>query len=75
MVAVGIIFCYLLGLAVLLIISRKYSLAELIGYSFLIGMGIETFFMFFLDIAGIKFSQGVLIGLNGLEEIQLSATA
>ncbi len=64
MVAAAIILCYLLGLAVLLTISRKYSLAELIGYSFLIGMGIETFFMFFLDIAGIKFSQGVLIGLN-----------
>ena len=64
MEAVGISLCYLLGLAVLLTISRKYSIAELIGYSFLIGMGIETFFLFFLDVVGIKFSQEILIGLN-----------
>jgi hypothetical protein len=64
MTIVAILLCYLLGLAVLLIISRKYSLTELIGYSFLIGIGIETFFLFFLDIIGIKYSEGVLIGMN-----------
>ncbi len=60
----AIILCYLTGLAVLLLISRKYSIAELFGYSFLIGIGMETFFLFFLDVIGIKFSQGILIGLN-----------
>src|SRR5687767_2993832 len=64
MVAIGLILCYLLGLAVLLAISRKYSLAELIGYSFLIGIGLETVFLFLLDTIGIKYSQGLLIGLN-----------
>jgi hypothetical protein len=64
MVVLALILCYLLGLAVLLMISRRYSIAELVGYSFLIGIGLETFFLFLLDIVGIKFSQGVLIGLN-----------
>ncbi len=64
MLTVGIILCYLLGLSLLLVISRKYSLPELVGYSFLIGIGLETFFLFFLDIAGVHYSQGVLIGLN-----------
>jgi hypothetical protein len=64
MLAVGIILCYLLGLSLMYAVGRKYSLAELVGYSFLIGMGLETFFLFFLDIAGIQYSQGVLIGLN-----------
>ena len=64
MLTVGIILCYLLGLSIMLVISRKYSLAEVVGYSFLIGMGIETFFLFFLDLVGVKYSSGVLIGLN-----------
>ncbi len=34
------------------------------GYSFLIGIGFETVFLFLLDIVGIKFSAGVLSGLN-----------
>lgn len=48
----------------MLLINRKYLLAELIGYSFLIGIGIETVFMFLLDLLGIQFSQGILTGLN-----------
>jgi len=61
---VGLTLCYLLGFSILLLISRKYSLAEIFGYSFLLGIGVETFFLFFLDIAGIKYSQGVLIAVN-----------
>lgn len=64
MLLLGIILCYLLGLSILLLISRKYSLAELAGYSFLMGMGFETFFMFLLDIVGVKYSPSVLIGVN-----------
>ncbi len=64
MLTVGILLCYLLGLSLMLTISRKYTLTEVIGYSFLIGMGVETFFLFFLDVAGVQYSQGVLIGLN-----------
>lgn len=65
MLTLGIILCYLLGLSVMLLISRKYTLPELVGYSFLLGMGIETFLLFLLDIVGVKYSPGVLIGLNG----------
>lgn len=64
MLTLGIVLCYLLGLSVLLLISRKYSWAELVGFSFLMGMGIETFFMFFLDIIGIRYYPTVLIGIN-----------
>lgn len=64
MLALGIILCYLSGLSVMLLINRKYLLAELIGYSFLIGIGIQTVFLFLLDLVGVPYSQGVLIGLN-----------
>ncbi len=64
MLTVGIILCYLLGLSLLLAISRKFSLAEMVGYSFLIGMGVETVFLFLLDLVGVRYTQGVLIGLN-----------
>src|ERR1043165_2175962 len=64
MLTIGILLAYLLGLAVMLLISRKYSLAEVVGYSFLIGMGLETVFLFLLDIVGVQYSQGVLIGVN-----------
>src|ERR1700676_3399183 len=64
MLTIAIILCYLLGLSLLLVISRKYSLAELCGYSFLIGMMLETFFLFFLDIANVRFTRSLLIGLN-----------
>ena len=64
MLTLGIILCYLLGLSILLLISRKYSLPELVGYSFLAGIGFETVFMFLLDIIGIKYSPSVLIGVN-----------
>ena len=66
MQALGIILCYLLGLSVMLLFSRKYLLAELIGYSFLIGIGIETVFLFLLDLIGVQYSVGVLVGLNVL---------
>lgn len=64
MLTLGIILCYLLGLSVLWLISRKFSFAEIIGYSFLIGIGLESVILFLLDIAGIRFSSTVLIGIN-----------
>lgn len=64
MLAVGILLCYVLGLSILLVFSRRYTLFELVGYSFLIGIGLETFFLFLLDVFGVKYSQGILIGIN-----------
>ncbi len=64
MLTLGIILCYLLGLSLLFVISRKYTLPELVGYSFLIGMGFETFFLFLLDVLNIRYSTSVLIGVN-----------
>lgn len=60
----GIILCYLSGLSILLVISRRYSPAELIGYSFLAGIGLQTFFLFILDIAQVHYSQEILSALN-----------
>jgi hypothetical protein len=64
MLTVGIVLCYLLGLSLLFCFSRRYSLLELVGYSFLLGIGLESIFLFLLDVVGVKYSQGILIGLN-----------
>lgn len=64
MLTFAIILCYLSGLSILFAISRKYTLAELVGYSFLLGIGLETMFLFLLDVVGVHYSQGVLLGLN-----------
>jgi len=48
------------------LVSRKYTVAEAVGYSFLIGMLVETFFLFVLDVVGIQYSQSILVGLNML---------
>ncbi|HRG87760.1 MAG TPA: glycosyltransferase family 39 protein [Chitinophagales bacterium] len=66
MLTVGIILCYLLGLSLMSLVSRKYTVAEAVGYSFLIGMLVETFFLFVLDVVGIQYSQSILVGLNML---------
>lgn len=71
MLTFGIILAYLLGIAVMQLISRKYSLPEWVGFSFLIGMGLETVFLFLLDVVGVKYSAGVLIGLNLLTIVAL----
>lgn len=73
MLALGIILCYLLGLSVMLLINRKYLLAELIGYSFLIGIGLETVFLFLLDIVGVQYSIGALVGLNAVSILAINS--
>lgn len=64
MLTIAIILCYLSGASILLAISRKYTLAELVGYSFLLGIGLESVFLFLLDVVGVHYSQPVLLGLN-----------
>jgi len=64
MLILGIALCYLLGCAVLLTIDRKFSLPEIAGFSFLIGIGLETVFLFLLDVMQIHYSQLLLTGLN-----------
>ncbi len=64
MLTTGIILCYLLGLSLLWLISRKFTVTEMVGYSFLLGIGAESVFLFLLDIVGVKYSAGVLIGVN-----------
>lgn len=73
MLLLAFILCYLLGLSVLFAISRKYSLAELTGFSFLIGMGLETVFLFLLDVLNIRYSQGLILGLNVLTIAAITA--
>ena len=63
---IALALCYLLGLSILLMISTKYSVPELIGYSFLIGIGLETVFLFLLDVFQLQFSQGILLIINVL---------
>ena len=64
MLLVGILLCYLLGCSVLFAIGKKYTLPEIIGFSFLIGIGIESVFLFVLDVVQMHYSTTILIGLN-----------
>ena len=64
MLIIGIALCYLLGCSVLLKMDKKFSLAELFGFSFLIGIGLETVLLFLLDIMQVHYSQPILMGLN-----------
>lgn len=64
MLIVGIILCYLLGCSVILAINRKFTLSEIAGYSFLIGIGFETVFLFLLDIFQLQYSQLLLVAIN-----------
>lgn len=64
MLLLGLILCYALGLSVMLTFSRKYSLFEILGFGYLIGIGFETVFLFLLDVVGVKYSAGLLIGIN-----------
>ena len=64
MLTFAIILCYLLGLSILLLFSRRYTLPEMAGYSFLLGVGFETVFLFLLDVMNISYSQGLLVGIN-----------
>ncbi|MBL0310239.1 MAG: hypothetical protein IPP77_11345 [Bacteroidetes bacterium] len=64
MLTFAIILCYLLGVSLMLLISRKYTMAELVGYSFLLGIGFETVFLFLLDVLNIRYTPSLLIGVN-----------
>ena len=72
MLIVGIILCYLLGYSVLLTIDKQFELPEALGFSFLTGIGIETVFLFLLDVFQVHYSQPVLIGLNLLVIVLLT---
>src|SRR5579862_953617 len=71
---IAILFCYLLGLSILFRISRDYTLPEILGYSFLIGIGTETVFLFLLNILGIHFTQGMIVLLNAIVIAALTST-
>ncbi len=72
MLIVGIILCYLLGYSVVLSVSKKFSWPEAAGFSFLIGIGIETVFLFVLDVVQLQYSQFLLIALNLLAILLLA---
>jgi hypothetical protein len=64
MLIVGVLLCYLSGCSVVMAVSRRFSLAEITGYSFLVGMGLQTVFLFLLDIVQLHYTQFLLIALN-----------
>lgn len=73
MLTLAIILCYLLGLSLMFLISRRYTIAEMIGYSFLLGIGFETVFLFVLDVLNILYSPSLLIGINVVSIAALNA--
>jgi hypothetical protein len=60
MLFVGILMVYLVGAGILTRISRQWSWKELIAYSFLLGIAVETVFMFVCDVINFPFSAIVL---------------
>jgi len=60
LVYVAILMVYLIGAGLMTQISREWSWKELIAFSFLIGIGVETFFMFVIDSLGFHFNYIVL---------------
>ena len=57
---VGIMMVYLIGVGILTRISLLWSWKELLSLSFLLGIAVETFFMFVTDAAGFQFSTIIL---------------
>ncbi|MCS6934466.1 MAG: hypothetical protein NZM35_04850 [Chitinophagales bacterium] len=64
MLIVGLLLCYLLGASLMLLISRRYSLPELLGYAYLTGIATESVIMLLFDVAGIKITSGTMIVAN-----------
>ncbi|MCK4813656.1 MAG: glycosyltransferase family 39 protein [Candidatus Marinimicrobia bacterium] len=64
MIILGIIAIYLLGFSIINLFGRDSSILEKIGLSFLIGCGVETVFMFFLDVIHIRFTAWTLLLLS-----------
>ena len=60
MLYVGILMVYLIGAGLLTRISGLWSWKELIAFSFLLGIAVETFFMFICDLIGFHFTGVVL---------------
>jgi len=52
----GILLTFLLGFALLNLISNQFRLIELLGFSFLVGIFSQTILMFFLNILGIEYN-------------------
>jgi len=61
MIVIGLITAFVLGLSVINFISRDFSILEKIGFSYIIGIGLETLFMFILDVMNIRFTGSILI--------------
>ncbi len=54
MLFLGFLIAFLLGYSILNLISTEFNIAEKIGFSFNIGVGLITFEMFLLNVLGIK---------------------
>jgi hypothetical protein len=66
MLITGLMLSALLGLAILLSISRQLSRTELIGLSFPVGIGVQTFLMVCLDFIGIRLTAMSVVSVSVL---------
>jgi len=69
------IVLFLLGYAILFIISSKFSVLEFLGASLPIGFGINTILMFLYNLIGIRFSLSLLLITSFILAIALLITA
>ena len=66
MIWIGLAMACLLGYMIVNLISADFSMAEKWGLSFLIGIGMETVFMFVLDVLSLEFNALILFLLSVL---------
>lgn len=57
----SIVSVYLIGMIVLRLISREWSLSETLGFGFPVGMGCVTVWMFLMDVLGISLIRGTVL--------------
>jgi hypothetical protein len=70
----GIASTCIMGFSILITISKKFNLWELVGMSFLTGIGTQTFIMFLLNFSGTDFTAIIIISTNLIISLILQTT-
>lgn len=66
MMTFGIVLTFLVGIALLLLISNRFGLLDFLGLSFPIGIGVQALIMFLLNFFGIAFSINLILTLSSI---------
>ena len=61
----GLMITCVLGMCIVYAISKKFTLLEAIGFSFMTGIGVQTFVMFILNANGHTFTIDLILKISG----------